>query len=287
MTGNEGCKVVDLAAPHSVAHPASATGRVGMQSYRCPECPLRSAGYFCDLSVVTLQALQEIRHCHRYVPGRKLFLQGQKPRGVFMVCEGRVKLTMSSVEGKTLILRLVRAGEIIGLGCTVSGARHEFTAEALEDCRISFIDRESFQQFVQHHNDACGRVIQQLASKCTAARDRVRSLAFSHSAEARLARLLLDWSTGGSEAEGEATSVMPPLSHGSVAEMIGTSRETVTRLLKKLKRRKMVEMIGQHITIRDAGALRALATMASASKGFSMTRDSSRAPCWSAKEGNH
>jgi CRP/FNR family cyclic AMP-dependent transcriptional regulator len=270
MTANSGCPLGDLAAPQPCVHQQGSTRRDAKLSYSCPNCPLRSAGFFCDLSVATLQSFEKIRHSHKYARGRKLFLQRQKPRGVFMVCQGRVKLTMSSIEGKTLILRLVHAGEILGLGCTMGGGRHEFTAEALDDCRISFVDRDAFRQFVRQHNDACARVIQQLASKCTAARNRVRSLVFSRSAESRLARLLLDWSTADTESEDEAQSVMPPLSHGSVAEMIGTSRETVTRLLKQLKRHRIVEIIGQHITIRDASALKALASRASSAKGFSV-----------------
>ena len=62
---------------------------------------------------------------------------------------------MSSIEGETLILRLVRAGEIVGLGCVMSGGRHEFTAEALDDCWISFVDGDTFRQFIRQHNDAC------------------------------------------------------------------------------------------------------------------------------------
>jgi CRP/FNR family transcriptional regulator, cyclic AMP receptor protein len=271
MTANSGCSLgEEVAAPQPSVQRQRSTRRDAKQSYNCPSCPLRSAGYFCDLSVVTLQSLQQIRHSHRYAAGRKIFVQGQRPRGVFMVCQGRVKLTMSSIEGKALILRLVRSGEILGLGCVMSGGRHEFTAETLDDCRISFVDRDAFRQFIRQHNDACARVIQQLASKCSAARNRVRSLVFSRSAESRLARLLLDWSTADFESGGQAQSVMPPLSHGSVAEMIGTSRETVTRLLKKLKHHRIVEIIGQHITIRDATALKVVASKASSAKGFSV-----------------
>ncbi len=271
MTADGGCLLGDEPVRRRVIRRQRARpGRDARPGLTCPICPVRSAGYFCDFSIATLQDFQRIKRTLKYTRGTRLFLQGQKPRGVFMVCQGRLKLSMSSLEGKTLILRVVRAGEIVGLGCTLSGARHEFTAEALDDCRLSFVDRQNFRQFIRQHNDACARVIQQLASKCTAARNRVRSLVFSRTAESRLARVLLDWSTADSESIDQAKSVMPPLSHETIAELIGTSRETATRLLKKLKRREIVEVSGQHITINNAAALKVIASMATPSRGFAV-----------------
>ena len=71
-----------------------------------------------------------------------LFVEGQEARGVFVICNGRIKLSASSADGKSLILRIAEPGEVVGLPGTISGKPYEVTAEALEPIQANFIPRE-------------------------------------------------------------------------------------------------------------------------------------------------
>src|SRR5215468_8910308 len=105
-------------------------------SDNCVVCKLRHSGFFCNLPKPTLEELEKIKDASAYPPGAVLFVEGQRPRGVYTVCDGRVKLSTTSRDGKTLILRIAQASEILGLHATVSGRPYELTAEALQACQL-------------------------------------------------------------------------------------------------------------------------------------------------------
>ena len=72
--------------------------------------------------------------------GSILFVEGQEPRGVFIICNGRLKLSTTSSQGKSIIVRTAKEGEVIGLPFTLSGKPYDLTAEALEPVQTNFID---------------------------------------------------------------------------------------------------------------------------------------------------
>lgn len=80
----------------------------------CLSCPHREDRLFCNLSGRALQDLAAITSPATYPKGATLFLEGQAARGVFIVCSGRVKLSTSSADGRTLILRIADSGEVLG-----------------------------------------------------------------------------------------------------------------------------------------------------------------------------
>jgi CRP/FNR family transcriptional regulator len=115
----------------------------------CLVCPLRQDRIFCDLPLPEVEALQAMSSRATYPKGSILFVEGQEPRGVFILCTGKVKLTAGSASGKSLIMRIAEAGEIIGLPSTISAKPYELTAEALEPVQANFISREPFLNFLR------------------------------------------------------------------------------------------------------------------------------------------
>ena len=113
----------------------------------CLICKLRQSSYFCNLPKASLEGLEKIKYASAFPQGAVLFVEGQAPRGVYIVCAGRVKLTTTSRDGKTLILRIAQAGEVLGLHGTVSGKPYELTAETLQPCQLDFIKRDDFLSF--------------------------------------------------------------------------------------------------------------------------------------------
>ena len=227
----------------------------------CVICKLRSDSFFCSLPKAALEAFDKIKYSASYPAGAVLFVEGQSPRGIFVLCKGRVKLSICSTDGKTLILKIAEPGEVLGLSASVSGKPYELTAETVDPCQVNFVKRDDFLRFLRENADACLRVAEQLSEKYNSACREIRALGLSHSAAEKLARLLLDWSTRNGEANKQEPRVKLALTHEEIAQMIGTSRETVTRLFADLKKRQIVQAKGSTLVIRNKAALKSLATV--------------------------
>ncbi len=225
----------------------------------CLDCRLKADRMFCNLSPAALQDFEKIKYATSYPPGAVLFMEGQAPRGIYVLCKGRVKLSICSADGKTLILKIAEPGEVLGASATVSGGAYEITAETIEPCQVNFIKRDEFLRFLNDHSDACFRVATQLSEKYSNACHEIRTLGLSHSAGEKLAKLLLDWSVKNGEHGKQELRLKLALTQQEISEMIGTSRETVTRLFSDLKKRHIIESKGSTIVIRDKAALQAMA----------------------------
>ncbi|HEY6337170.1 MAG TPA: Crp/Fnr family transcriptional regulator [Candidatus Sulfotelmatobacter sp.] len=223
----------------------------------CLICPLRQDRIFCDLPPPDLEALQAMSSRATYPEGSILFVEGQAPRGVFILCNGRVKLTAGSAHGKSLIMRIAEVGEMIGLPGTISAKPYELTAEALEPVQANFIGREPFLNFLRTHGDAALRIAQILSDIYYSTCQEVRYLGLSGSAAEKLARFLLDWNDGHSTNAEDSRSILP-LTHEEIAEKLGTSRETISRLFADFKRQQLVEIHGPTLVIADKVGLQQL-----------------------------
>jgi CRP/FNR family transcriptional regulator, cyclic AMP receptor protein len=223
----------------------------------CLICKLRSDSFFCGLPKSSLEAFEKIKFTAAYPAGAVLFVEGQSPRGIYMLCKGRVKLSTTSSDGKTLILKITHPGEVLGLHATVSGTPYEITAETGQPCQLNFIKREDFLKFLQQHGDACLKAAQHLSRDCQSAYQQIRSLGLSHSAPERLARLLLEWSATGDH-DPEGLRIKVALTHEEIAQIIGTSRETVTRTLADFRKRQIAVLKGSTLTIRNKAFLERL-----------------------------
>ena len=225
----------------------------------CLACKMRSANMFCDLSPTALQSFEAIKHATAYPKGAVLFVEGQNPRGIFVLCKGRVKLTLSSSTGRTLIMKLVEPGEVLGLSATISGKPYEVMAETAEPCQINFVQREDFLRFLRQNSEAGLRVAEQLSEKYNSACREIRTLSLSHSTGARMAKLVLGWSARTGESGKPDARVRLTLTHEEIGQMIGTSRETVTRLFGEWKKQRIVESKGPILLIRNMAVLKAMA----------------------------
>jgi CRP/FNR family transcriptional regulator len=220
----------------------------------CIACPHREERLFCNLPSTAVQRLSEITSASTYPKEAMLFVEGQAARGVFILCSGRVKLSTSSVDGRTLIVRIADAGEVLGLPATVTGKPYELTANVLEPTQANFISRTDFLGFLREHGEASLRVAQQLGETYHAAIAEMRSIGLSHSAGEKLARFLLDWCASHGHGKGEIRARLT-LTHEEIAQTIGASRETVTRLLADFKKRQLLQIQGSTLIIPNKAAI--------------------------------
>ena len=215
----------------------------------CTECTRKPERTFCNMSPATMKALDAIKFTGIYPKGSILFVDGEEPRGVFILCSGRAKLTTSSTEGKTLIVKVAEPGEVLGASATILGKPYEVSAETLEPSQLNFIKRDDFLRFLTTNAEACMHTAQQLSEKYHSAQREIRSLGLAQTTGEKLARIMLDWCEKDSEATTRGTRLKVLLTHEEIAQMIGTTRETVTRLLSDLKRRKIIEVNGSTVLV--------------------------------------
>jgi CRP/FNR family transcriptional regulator len=224
----------------------------------CQTCALRKDGFFCQLSPAPLKAFQHARFSSSYPASAVLFVEGQAARGVYEICKGRVKLTMTSLEGKTVIVRIASAGELLGLHSTLSGDPFEVTAETLEPCQVNFVRRDDFLKLVRDNHEACVNAMSQLSNFYRGACQQIRYLALTHSATEKLARFLLESASRGQETK-LGVRFNLSLTHEEIAQIIGISRETVTRALTELRNKMLISTNGPSVVIRNRQALEAMA----------------------------
>jgi CRP/FNR family cyclic AMP-dependent transcriptional regulator len=223
----------------------------------CITCPHREDRLFCHLSPAAVERLAAITSASSYPKGATLFVEAQVARGVFILCNGRVKLSTSSVDGRTLIVRIAEPGEVLGLPATVTGKPYELTAEVVEPTQANFISRADFLNFLREFGEVSLRVAQQLGETYHAAVAEMRSIGLSHSAAEKLARFLLDWcanhGNGGPEIRARLT-----LTHEEIGQIIGASRETVTRLIASFKKRQILQIKGSTLIVSNKAGLESL-----------------------------
>jgi len=220
--------------------------------------PPTAAGFekscFPGLRASLLAQLEQTSFPMSYPQGGMLFRQGDLPHGVHILCDGRIKLSVGSLDGRSLIMKLGRGGELLGMDACLLGHPYDMTAEALEPCRVNFVPQAAFLRLARHDCEFALRIARHLSEQCHATRHTLGSIALSQSTEQKLAQLLLRM---GEDSRG--TEVSLAISHEQMAQMVGTSRETVTRALTRLRKAKVITAGVGWVRVCDAAGLRRIA----------------------------
>jgi CRP/FNR family transcriptional regulator, cyclic AMP receptor protein len=221
----------------------------------CLTCPLRTRGFFCDLAPESIEAFNKIKHAAVFPEHAVVLVEGQSPWGIFILCQGRAKLSTTSRDGKTLIVRIAEVGEVLGLHAVITGGPHELTVETMQPCQLDFVGRDDMLRFLKEHADASLHASQHMARDCSDAYGVVRTIGLSHSVSERFARFLLETAADGETSNG-TVRVRLAMTHEEISQLIGTSRETITRLLSEFRRNDFAELKGSTLIIHNRPALR-------------------------------
>jgi CRP/FNR family cyclic AMP-dependent transcriptional regulator len=251
--------------PAELGHRRSSTAEAGMRTpygleiiESCMSCKVKREGFFCRFSPAVLRSVDEVSH-HSVMPaGALLFVEGQTPRGVFILCSGIVKLSTTSKEGKVLILKQSEPGEVLGLSAAISGTNYEMTAETASPCQLNFIGRQDLMTLLQSESEVGMQAALWLSREFQGAYRDIHDLVLARSSSGKLARLLLSCAPAGIQASQEL-HLRSSMTHEEMAQRIGSSRETVTRLLSDLKKKRLIRLEGATLVIRDRTGLEALA----------------------------
>jgi CRP/FNR family transcriptional regulator, cyclic AMP receptor protein len=220
----------------------------------CMECPVRERHIFCNLSPSAVQRLNDITSPAAYPHGAILFIEGQQGRGAFVLCTGKVKLSATSREGKTIITKISEHGDVLGLSATISNRPYEVTAEVMEPGQASFIGADALLQFLREHGEVAIRVAQQLSLNYYSVYQEIRTLGLANTPGQKFAKLLLGWSMERGDSN-HSLHLNLVLTHVEIGQMIGTSRETVSRLFSDFKQKQFIQLKGSSLTILNRLAL--------------------------------
>jgi CRP/FNR family transcriptional regulator len=191
--------------------------------------------------------------------GTVILAEGEPARGVYILRSGRATLSISSSQGRVVMLRIVQAGDVLGLNAVLRSVPYDSTVKALEPCRTDFISRSELLDFIQQSESGAQAVLKVLSQELAELTDRVKLLLLPPTVNSRLAKLLLESSKSNGSDAAEPARVDRVFTHEEMGQMICSSRETVTRILAALNKQRIIQVTSHSILICNRPALEKIA----------------------------
>jgi CRP/FNR family transcriptional regulator, cyclic AMP receptor protein len=170
-----------------------------------------------------------------------IFAQGDSADAVFYIKEGKIRLTIVSKSGKVATLGILNEGDFIGEGCLTGQTRRLFSATAMTDCTVMRIDKKSMMDVLHREQTFSDMFVAYLLTRNIRYEEDLVDQLFN-SSEKRLARILLLLAHFGKE--GKQETVIPKMSQGMLAEMIGTTRSRVSFFLNRFRKLGFIDYDG-------------------------------------------
>ena len=214
---------------------------------KCQHCQARFKSVFCDLSEEDLNTLNLSKGCNTFKKGQVVFNEGSFAHGIFCMNSGKVKIAQAGDEGKEQIVRFAKDGDILGYQTLLSGDKYSCSATAIDDASICFIPKNTFFNLIAKNANLSMEIMKLLAHDLEKAEHKITDLAQKPVRERMAEALLFLKETYGYENDNATINVI--LSREEIANMVGTTRETATRLLSEFKDDNIVELVGKKIKI--------------------------------------
>jgi CRP/FNR family transcriptional regulator, cyclic AMP receptor protein len=231
--------------------------RAQSQPHPCSAC--QAPGAFCTLPEKLRDIFESLKTGASYMRGEVLFHESDPCHSVFIVCEGSVKLITSSTDGRGLVLRFAAPGEILGLSeAVLAQSAFRCSAIAAEATLVAVIPRETFMRFVSSYRELCVRLTYALSEQYKTAQRETKFLAFGGTSTSRLAHLLLAEASEHGTTVGDGIHIHSHLTHLELAQSIGSTRETVTRILGNLSHSGILGRASNEIVIHHKEELQRL-----------------------------
>ena len=211
---------------------------------------LETINIFSELSDKELASLQRVCKPRNYLKNSMIILEEEYGDLVFVVQSGTIKITRVNDEGKEVILALLGPGEIFGELAILDGEARSANALAQEDCQLWAINKEDFLDILKHNFAVSYNLMCELAKRLRKSDQQIEALSLSD-AEHRIGVSLLNLAEDmGVIRKGKVTIQNLPYQQ-DIANMAGTSRETVSRVLKILENKSMISKEGHTLIIPD------------------------------------
>lgn len=214
-------------------------------------------GYLSDTDIFRDLSTQELEEIDRQTAmsscrrGKVFYTPGETGEVLFILKRGRVNLYRINPDGKKLVIAMIGPGMVFGEMSLTGQGMHETFAEAADDCTLCVMSRSDVEHLLLSKPRVALRFMELIAGRLREVEARMENVAFK-SVPARLATSLL-------ELAGEADGKIEGVSHQDLADMVGTYRETATRVLNEFRSDGLIELSRLRVAILQPDALRAIA----------------------------
>jgi CRP-like cAMP-binding protein len=201
-----------------------------------------------DVAIVSLARLAQRRRCAKDSP---VFFENEQGDFFFMILEGRIKVTILGDDGREVILSMLGSGDFFGEMALLDNEPRSATAIAVEESELLSLHRTDFQAVISDNREIMAALIRILSARLRRANHQISTLALLD-VYGRVARVLIDMAREEGRRLRDGRIAFRRATHQEIANRIGTTRETVTRMLKDLERQGHVRVEGREMLV-DAG----------------------------------
>lgn len=230
-------------------------------SPHCEKCNSRGKSVFCDLSHDHLAEIDAAKTSNRYQSRQIIFYEGNQPYGLYCINSGKIKIYKMDANGHQQIVRLAGPGDIMGYRCLLAGEAYSATAETIEEATVCFFDKKTFFHVLETHPTTAFNVMTRLAVDLGYAENQMANLVHKNVRE-RLAELFLTFKVKYGEKTPKGIKINISLTREELAELIGTTQESVIRLISEFKNDGFIAIKGREITLLDIPKLVTTANLA-------------------------
>lgn len=228
-------------------------------SPNCQNCPSRQSPLMSCCVQEELDFIAAAKTSQFYHKGQTIFQQGNPVLGMHCIHQGKVKMSKVGGDGKEHIMRLVRQGDVMGFRPLLSGGPYTTSAVALEDSVVCLVPRPDVLHLIQSNRQFANVLLQQMAAGLGEAEERLLRMAYKPVRE-RLAEALMVVRRTFGPANPSSVPFSTALSREDLAALVGTAKETVSRLLTEYKDEGIISTRGSQITILSEERLVAIST---------------------------
>jgi CRP-like cAMP-binding protein len=206
-----------------------------------------------DADLLTIQNTASIMKVRK---SQNLFIAGDSPRAIYAVANGCIKIIREGLEGETVITRIVRPGQILGLREVIGEFKYSRTAVALKDSEVFSIDSHSVSSMVQNYPSISIQFMKIFCNELARMEVRIESDLY-HSAKSRVASVIYELHTLFADTPAEDNKIVftPPLNRKDIAELADVTPETVSRVIADLRSSQIIETHGSAFHIQDINGL--------------------------------
>ena len=211
---------------------------------------LQSVALFWDLSEEELGYISEKMIARHYESGKFIFLEDSEGEQCFFVVQGSVKVTRLSKDGREVILAMLNEGEFFGEMALLDGESRSANVIALEETEVLTLNREDFLVVLHDYPQIAIQLLKEMADRLRKSDRQIASLSLSD-AEKRIALCIIRFADEqGVIKRGQVSIPKIPIQQ-DIANMAGTSRETVSRAINLLEKEHYIKRQGRELLILD------------------------------------
>jgi len=214
----------------------------------------KSGSILADLPPEDFNMLMNNRTQEVYAKGEIIFREGAYPSGIFYIVEGKVKKYKIDRDSREHIIYVANTGELMGYHAVLSGGRYPDSAAAIEESTVAFIPREDFLQVLNQSSELNKRLLKTLSHEFAVLANTV-SLFTQKSVRERLALQLIVLREKYKVNFQEGMPVEINMSREDLANLVGTARENVVRILSDFREAGIVQTQGRKIIVHDLNEL--------------------------------